>query len=179
MQHTKIEKGTVVDRNGAAAALGMDPRVIQKLVTGGWLEPVTDPAAKPTGSKNRKQFFRLADVVSARIKQAVGQRIGDGELLDAPQARARRDMATAALSELSLKEREGQLLDADEVLKVNGRIVSAVRSKLLLFPQVWSDRAHKAGKLHDVSGVERVLQTAVDETLTELSEMKTDTVTAG
>ena len=170
----KIEKEAIVDRNGAAAALGMDARVIQKLVTGGWLESVEDPAAKPTGSKNRKQFYRLADVVAARIKQAVGQRIGDGELLDAPQARARRDMATAKLSELALKEREGRLLDKDEVLQVNGRIVSAVRSKLLLFPQVWSDRAHKAGKLNDVSGVEKVLQTAVDEALAELSEMDTD-----
>ena len=75
----------------------------------------------------------------------------------------------ADLLELRLKTEMGEMISRTDVLEVNTRILSAARAKFLLFPSVWSDRAHKAAKTKGPSGVEKVLQTAVDEVLTELS----------
>ena len=170
-----IEKGAIVDRKGASDALGLDARVVGKLVSGGWLFPVDAPPGIPeNGPKRKRMFFRLTDVINARIEQVLEHRIGEdpSNPMDARQARARRDSASADLLELRLKTEMGELISRDEVLEVNSRILAAARAKFLLFPSVWSDRAHKAAKTKGPSGVEKVLQTAVDEVLTELSGMK-------
>ena len=57
-----------------------------------------------------------------------------GELLDPPQERARRDRAATRRLELENAAREGELLPADEVRSVWGRIVALIRTALLGMP---------------------------------------------
>ena len=53
-------------------------RVVGKLVSGGWLFPVDAPPGIPEkGPKRKRMFFRLTDVINARIEQVVEHRIGE------------------------------------------------------------------------------------------------------
>jgi len=128
------------------------------------------PVAK-RGRKGKPSLYKEADVrtwLQARDEAAKGP-----ETLDLVMARCRKEHWQAMLAEQTHQVRAGKLLPADEVAKVWGLEVAAVRARLLALPQTLASRVHRAGALDGEPGVERVLHDAVREVLRELAgEMK-------
>jgi phage terminase Nu1 subunit (DNA packaging protein) len=98
--------------------------------------------------------------------------------LEAPQAdkfnfmndRARRERAQAQLAEQAHAIRARNLLPREEVERTWIAEISAVRAKLLSWPTTLADQLHRAGTLGGVAALERSLDEAVRQLLTELAE---------
>jgi phage terminase Nu1 subunit (DNA packaging protein) len=97
--------------------------------------------------------------------------------LEAPQTdkfnimneRARRERAQAQLAEQAHAIRARNLLPREEVERTWIAEITAVRAKLLAWPTTLADLLHRAGTLEGVVGVERSLDEAVRQLLTELA----------
>ena len=164
-----MRRAVQTDRAQLAELLGVSQARIGQLETEGWI--------KPDAVQGRRKQYDLGAVMRTFYSKALmARRDGEGEGLNPNEARARKDTAQAEISELNLKRQLGTMLDAGEVLGANGKVVSAVRAKILMIPTVWPDRITRAAKATGASGVENILKVAVDEVLTELSSMKVSDV---
>jgi hypothetical protein len=86
-------------------------------------------------------------------------------------AEAQRQVAVERVRGLRLTndQRRGLLLPADEVEKEWLKFVMAVRAKLLLWSTTLVDKLTRVATLEGVSGVEREIDVAVREVLTEMA----------
>ena len=95
---------------------------------------------------------------------------GSSGTIDLTRERARKERATAKLSEQRFQERAGELIPGELVLERWGKHVSAVRQKLLSWPPIL------AARLAPLRGqaVVRELELAVRDVLTELATLDDD-----
>lgn len=122
------------------------------------------------GRKGRPSRYDEAAVrawLTAREEQAQSL-----QALDLVQERARKEHWQALLAEQTYRVRERQLLDAADVAKTWGAVVSAIRAKLLAMPTSFADRVHRAAVLNGLPGVEAGLRTAVYDVLRELATVE-------
>lgn len=118
-------KGTIADLAKILRVTGM---AVKHLVKRQILTPL------PDGS------FYLEDAVKeyhAKVNPAIGAH-RSGDISNSPinyhEARARREVAEAAMAELNLRKVENQLLDADVAKKTFMDVATAVRDRLLGLP---------------------------------------------
>lgn len=124
----------------------------------------------PIAERGRKGKPSLYDEAAVRAwLQARDEAAKGPEGVDLIAARARKEHWQAMLAEQTHQVRAGKLLPVDDVAKVWGAEVSAIRTRLLAMPQTLAARVHRAGALHGESGVERALHDAVREVLLELA----------
>jgi len=124
----------------------------------------------PVATRGRKGKPSMYDEASARAwLQARDEAAKGPEGVDLVAARARKEHWQAMLAEQTHQVRAGKLLPAEDVAKVWGAEVAAVRTRLLALPQTLAARVQRAGALHGEAGVERVLHDAVREVLSELA----------
>lgn len=125
------------------------------------------PVAKP-GSRGTPSRFELAAVRKwRREREAAGRDTGAVDLV---RERARKERAQAELAEQTIQVRAGELLLRADVEATWNKEISAVRAKLLSWPAVLSDQLGRAFELGGVLELEKRLQAAVEELLTELSQ---------
>jgi hypothetical protein len=86
------------------------------------------------------------------------------------QARATKEQWQARLAEQQHKLRSGDLLPREEVERVWGAEVAAVRSLILSSYVTHADRVHRASTLEGLAGVERELKDLAHEILRELAD---------
>lgn len=125
------------------------------------------------GRKGKASQYRELDVrawLAAREEGATRP----GPLED----RARKERAQAILAEQMFQIRARDLLPRLEVEKVWGAEVAAVRAKLLAWSTTLADKVGRAFTTDGIPGVERVLQAAVADVLTELADPARITVPA-
>jgi phage terminase Nu1 subunit (DNA packaging protein) len=124
----------------------------------------------PVAQRGRKGKPSLYDEPAARAwLQARDEAAKGPEGVDLVAARARKEHWQAMLAEQTHQVRAAKLLPAEDVARVWGAEVAAVRTRLLAMPQTLAARLHRAGALHGEAGVERALHDAVREVLVELA----------
>jgi len=97
---------------------------------------------------------------------------GGGDVEDFFTARARKEVALANLREMDAAKRRGETLNATEVEAEWSNIVSTVRNRILLLPDKLAPRV---AALADVLECRAVIERAVREALTALSETEPGT----
>lgn len=118
------------------------------------------------GGPGKQWIFNSADVRLWREDQAIQQMVGDTSALDIDEARRRKLAAEAALVELDLAQRRGDVIEIEEVAGVVGDDYANVRAKLLalatkLAPQVLG--------IEDLAECKALIERGVAEALEELT----------
>jgi phage terminase Nu1 subunit (DNA packaging protein) len=127
--------GQTFSLNETAALLGVTRQSVDRWMKAGC--PYVERADPRTG----KQWqLSLPDVVAWREKRAVEAAVGDTSKLDLEEAKRRKTAAEAALAELELAKRRGDVVAIADVVAVIGDQFTACRARLLSV-------AHKTGPL--------------------------------
>src|SRR5512138_886404 len=149
-----------VTRLELARMLGCNPQTICK-----WQEEGLPVQARGRGGRaSRYDPEACAEWLKARN---AAETSADG--LSPSQEKARREHWQALVAEQTYRQRAGELLPRDEVLKVWSAQCGAIRSRLLAWATTIADRVHRAGTLEGLPGVERELGRAAREVLAELA----------
>ena len=161
----------VVTRKALAAELGISPSRISHYlkrgmpaVEGGldreqcldWIARNVIPQGGQNASKGASRVYNMRQTKRAAEEDA---------LLDPPQERARRDRAATRRLELENAAREGQLMPADEVRTVWGRIIALIRTALLGMPSKLAARL--AGK--PAAEIQAILALEISDVLSALA----------
>lgn len=151
---------TTLTRRELAEALGCHMQTVTK-----W-----EREGLPIAERGRKGRPSRYDEVAVRAWLAEREeRAQSPQALDLVQERARKEHWQALLAEQTFRVRERKLLDADEVTKTWGAVVTAIRARLLTVPTSYADRIHRATTLDGLPGVERVLRDVMHDVLHELA----------
>lgn len=118
------------------------------------------------GGPGRQWVFNSADVLSWREDQVAQMALGDTKSLDIDEARRRKLAAEAALVELDLAKRRGDVIEIEEVAGVVGDDYANVRAKLLALP---SKLAPQIIGAVDAAECQALIERGVSEALEELT----------
>jgi phage terminase Nu1 subunit (DNA packaging protein) len=159
---TATKRSTDVLVTGAELArrLDVNPRTLRKWRT----EPGFPVAVRGSGTAPS-----LYDEAEVKLWHDAREQRARHDAADLTRARTRRETAQARLGEQQHKLRAGKLIAVEEAERLLTIIVTAVRAKLLHWPTTLADKLHRVGATEGAAGIERVLQEAVYDTLTELS----------
>lgn len=144
-----------------AALLGVHRNTVLAWVARGC--PVHERGSSGRGNEHR---FDLAAVVRWREDEAARAATGNTEGIDLDAARLRKVAAEAALTELEVAKKRGQLVEIEAVATVVGEQFAAVRARLLSLP---TKLAPLLAASTDLNEVQVLLQQGVNEALSELS----------
>lgn len=123
------------------------------------------------GGRGRSSMYDPAAVTAwRRARKAAAQ----GVAPDFLSSRARKELAQALEAEQRVSMRAGKLIPTEEVAKIWGAEVTAVRSLILSSYTTHADRIHRAAILDGLPGVERALKDLAHEILRELASPDRD-----
>ena len=162
----------VVDREGAANALGMDRRVVGKLQSLG-LQPIVGlPEGFQKGDRiGKTQFYRLADVIAYRCQQMIGQRFGDEPVKDpVPFHEAKPDPEIRRLR-YRIEELEEDVAPVLEVQAANDKIHKRIYRYLRLVPQLATMSLYKMSQQFGEAGILYDLKLTMDILIQDLSKL--------
>ena len=125
------------------------------------------PALEKSKGKGSSWRFSSAQVSSWLLDEARESGIRDTAAIDFDEAKRRKTAADAALAELSLKERRGELVDAEEIRQVGQEAFLLVRQGLESIPQ---QLAPRFAVMTDPKRIEKLLRDAISERLHALSD---------
>ena len=118
------------------------------------------------GGPGKQWVFNSADVLAWREDQVAQQAMGDTRSLDIEEARRRKMAAEAALVELDLAKRRGEVIEIEEVAGVVGDDYANVRAKLLALPTKLAPQLIGA---EDLAECKSLIERGVAEALEELT----------
>jgi terminase small subunit / prophage DNA-packing protein len=118
------------------------------------------------GSKSKAWIFDTAAVAGWREEQAAQNAVGDTASLDIEEARRRKLAAEAAMVELDLAKRRGEVIEIEEVAGVVGDDYANVRAKLLSLP---TKLAPQLIGIEDPAECKALIERGVSEALEELT----------
>ena len=118
------------------------------------------------GGPGKQWVFNSADVLSWREEQVVQQAMGDTASLDIDEARRRKLAAEAALVELDLSKRRGEVIEIEDVAGVVGDDYANVRAKSLALP---TKLAPQLIGIEDTAECQALIERGVAEALEELT----------
>lgn len=143
-----------------AGLLGVDRGTVYK-----WLQSGCPYVEKPVTKRGEGWKLDLAEVVRWREKRAAENAAG-GSKIDVDEAKRRKIAAEAALAELELAERRGEVVAIEDVVAVVSDQFTACRARLLSV-------AHKTGPLvapvTDIVECVNLIDRAIREALDELA----------
>jgi len=117
------------------------------------------------GAAGKAWVFDVPEVVGWREQQVALQAVGDTKSLDIDEARRRKLAAEAALSELDLAVRKGELVEIESVASAVAEEYANVRAKLLGLP---TKVAPQAIGITETAELQSLLESVVTEALEEL-----------
>lgn len=132
----------------------------------GWLSRGCPAKSGPQDGK-RSYEFDLADVVEWRLEHERAQTKAARVDVDLSEAKRRKAVAEASISEMDEKVRRGDLLERDTVDTAVMAAFSRVRTKLLAIP---TKAAPLAVQAPSIAEIEAILRAHVIEALQELAE---------
>jgi phage terminase Nu1 subunit (DNA packaging protein) len=118
------------------------------------------------GTKGKAWTFNSAEVLSWREAKVAENAIGDTSSLDIDEARRRKLAAEAAMVELDLAKRKGEVIEIEAVAGVVGDDYANVRAKLLSLP---TKLAPQLIGIDDVATCKALIERGVSEALEELT----------
>ena len=122
-----MPKGNEVNKSALAETFGVSLPTVNAWVRRGC--PVVQK-----GSKSRQWLFNTAEVAAWREDEAAAAAVGDTAKMDMDEDRRRNEAAKAAMSELDLAKRRGELIEIESVAEYVGEEYSRIRAKLLALP---------------------------------------------
>lgn len=140
--------------------LDVRPATIRAWVSQGC--PVQEKARK-AGQASK---YSVAEVVRWREAQAAMAASGDLDAMDVEEARRRKLAAEAAIVEIDLAKRRGEVVEISLVAKEIGAGLSACRSRLL---SVGAATAPKIELAPDAASIKEIVDDAISEALDEIS----------
>ncbi len=147
----------LIDRETASVVAGMSSRHLHRL------HEESDPPPWTGNGYNAAQFGIW---LRRRWKRELGV-TGDGTVYDYETERARLTKAQADRTELEAQELRGEMVSADLVIEAWGRMLGAMRARLLSMPQKAAPRARAT--LTDEEAA-KLIEREVIEALEELSD---------
>lgn len=154
-----MPKGSEVNKAGLAEVFGVSLPTVNSWVRRGC--PVLQ-----RGSKARQWLFNTADVAQWREDEAAAAAVGDTSKMDMDEARRRNEAAKAAMSELDLAKRRGELIEIESVAEHVGEEYSRIRAKLLALPVKLAPMLENAESLQERR---EIIEDGIVECLAELS----------
>jgi len=118
------------------------------------------------GTKGKAWIFNSAEVMTWREEKIAQNAIGDTASLDIDEARRRKLAAEAAMMELDLAKRRGEVIEIDAVAAVVGDDYANVRAKLL---SLATKLAPQLIGIDDLAGCKALIERGVSEALEELT----------
>jgi len=118
------------------------------------------------GNLSRKWIFSSADVTKWREDQIAQQALGDVSSLDIDEARRRKLAAEAALTELDLSHRRGELIEVELIADLVGDEYANVRAKILALPTKLAPLLLGVASLAEARGI---IEAGIIEALEELT----------
>lgn len=118
------------------------------------------------GAKGRAWTFNSAEVMTWREEKIAQNAVGDTASLDIEEARRRKLAAEAAMVELDLAKRRGEVIEIEEVAGVVGDDYANVRAKLLSLP---TKLAPQLIGIDDPAECQALIERGVAEALEELT----------
>jgi hypothetical protein len=161
---SSLKKAPLLTRRALAAVMGCHMQTIT-----GWEQEGMPLAHR--GGRGRPNLYDEVEVRAwKQLRDETAARLP--ELANPAAARARRELAQAALAEQAHRIRSRELVPASEVEKIWAREVAATRAVLLNWTATLADLLHRAAITDGVPGVEGVLQTAIYDVLRQLSTVE-------
>lgn len=118
------------------------------------------------GGAGREWQFNTADVAQWREEQAALAAVGDTSTLDIEEARRRKTAAEAAMVELDLAKRRGELVEIESIADIVGEEYTRLRARLLALPVKMAPMMETAASLQERR---ETIENAITECLAELS----------
>lgn len=143
-----------------ATEMGIDRRTMAKR-----LENI--PAAGE--AQKGRPGWRLTDVIVALYGSAEG-----GERINAEVEKGRLLKAQADLAQLEVRKREGDLLPADEVARVDEAVMTAIRDAFLALPDGVAEVVCEVAASEGPTGVAALLRERVETILEDASNAEFD-----
>lgn len=116
------------------------------------------------GGPGKPWIFNTSEVAAWREEQAAQAALGETQSLDIEEARRRKLAAEAALAELDVAKRRGEVIEIEEVARVIGDDYANVRAKLLSIPTKLAPQLLGVEETAEIKGlIERALTEALEE----------------
>ena len=152
-------RGQEVNQTGLADTFGVSLPTVRAWVRRGC--PVVQ-----RGAKGKQWVFNTADVAQWREDEAAAAAVGDTSKMDMDEARRRNEAAKAAMAELDLAKRRGELIEIEAVAEHVGEEYSRLRAKLLALPVKLAPMLENAESLQERR---EIIEDAIVECLAELT----------
>lgn len=117
------------------------------------------------GSKSKQWVFDVAEVMDWYADYKALQAVGDTKSLDIDEARRRKLAAEAAIAELDVSKRKGEVVEIEAVAQAVGDDYANLRAKLLSLPV---KLAPQAAILTEAKEVQDLAESLIHEALEEL-----------
>jgi phage terminase Nu1 subunit (DNA packaging protein) len=153
-----MSNGLFVSKGDLATTLGVAINTVT-----GWVRRGCPYVEK--GGKSKPWIFNTADVVKWREEMAAQAAVGDTSKLDIEEARRRKEAAQAAMIELDLAKRRGEVVEIEEVADAVGDDYANLRAKLLSLP---TKLAPQVAGLEDLAKCKAIIEKGVHDALEEL-----------
>ena len=118
------------------------------------------------GGMGKKWVLSSAEVTTWREDQIAQQALGDVSTLDLDEARRRKLAAEAALTELDLSHRRGDLIEIEYIAGLVGDEYANVRAKILALP---TKLAPLLIGIESMAEVTEIIERGITESLEELT----------
>ncbi|MBB4287678.1 terminase small subunit [Roseospira goensis] len=150
--------GRIVSQTELAAIMGVTAMTVRAWERKGM------PVARK-GSRGRPGQYNTADVMRWRAEQAAQAATGDTNAMDMEEAKRRKTAAEAALAEMDLALRRGELVDVETVGRLVAEEYATVRANIMAMPgELAPDLEHLA-----VLEIEELLTSKITDILDALS----------
>jgi phage terminase Nu1 subunit (DNA packaging protein) len=150
---------TVVGLHEAAVILGKNITTLKTWFNLGC--PVIE-----RGSQSKKWRISPSAVIAWREAKIAQDAVGDTSTLDYEEARRREMAAKAAMLELDLAQRRGQLIEVEHIADLVGEEYSNVRARILSLP---TRLAPQIIGLNNLVEIRSVIEAGITEVLEELT----------
>lgn len=118
------------------------------------------------GGKSKKWKISPAAVIAWREEKVAQDAMGDTRSLDIDEARRRKVAAEAALAEMDVAQKRGELIEVEQIAELVGEEYANVRAKLLAIPV---KLAPLMIGIEDLNEARDMIEQSVTEAMEELS----------
>ena len=154
-----MSKGQIVNQSQLAETFGTTMPTVRAWVRRGC--PVVQ-----RGAKGKQWQFNTAEVAAWREQEAAAAAVGDTSRMDLDESRRRKEAANAAMAEIDLAKRRGELVEVEHIAEIVGDEYSRLRQRLLGLPVKIAPMLDTAETLQERR---EIIEDAIVECLAELS----------
>ena len=164
----KTQHGITLNRSDLAAAHGVSLPTVDTWVRAGC-------PCEREGGKGSAYSFNSKEVIDWRLAQAREGKRKDGNLGTLDEAKLRREVANAELTEIDLAEKRGEVVPVEHVAKQVGKLLANVRARMLAIPTKVAPLTQTAGSIEEArAAIEDHIRDGLSELVSASAVMALD-----